>query len=149
MSAKTKLNGIEVLISKVLIDSFISHDELKINIAKKRKYDGYQRGLASRGFLDKNLLRSQINLIPVVLLIANLFQTNNYLKSCTNQLLEKLKNEKYNHIFKYNIWGADLTDMQLISKFHKGICFLLRVIDIYSKYVWVIPLKDKTRYYNY
>ena len=33
--------------------------------------------------------------------------------------------------------------MQLISKFHKGIRFLLRVIDIYSKYAWVIPLKDK------
>ena len=33
--------------------------------------------------------------------------------------------------------------MQLISKFHKGIPFLLCVIDIYSKYAWVIPLKDK------
>ena len=33
--------------------------------------------------------------------------------------------------------------MQLISKFSKGFRFLLRVIDIYSKYAWVIPLKDK------
>ena len=33
--------------------------------------------------------------------------------------------------------------MQLISKFDKRICFLLRVIDIYSKYAWVIPLEDK------
>ena len=34
--------------------------------------------------------------------------------------------------------------MQLISKFNKGIpFFLLCVIDIYSKYAWVIPLKDK------
>ena len=33
--------------------------------------------------------------------------------------------------------------MQLISKFNKGIRFLLCVIDIYSKYAWVIPLKDK------
>ena len=33
--------------------------------------------------------------------------------------------------------------MQLISKFNKGICFLLCVIGIYSKYIWVIPLKDK------
>ena len=33
--------------------------------------------------------------------------------------------------------------MQLISKFNDGLRFLLRVIDIYSKYVWVIPLKDK------
>ena len=33
--------------------------------------------------------------------------------------------------------------MQLISKLNKGICFLLCAIDIFSKYAWVIPLKDK------
>ena len=33
--------------------------------------------------------------------------------------------------------------MQLISKFNKGFRFLLRVIDIFSKYAWVVPLKDK------
>ena len=39
--------------------------------------------------------------------------------------------------------GADLADMQLISKFNEGFRFLLCVIDIFSKYAWVIPLKDK------
>ena len=33
--------------------------------------------------------------------------------------------------------------MQFISKFNKGFRFLLRVIDVFSKYAWVIPLKDK------
>ena len=33
--------------------------------------------------------------------------------------------------------------MQLISKFNKGIHFLLRVIDIFSKYAWAIPMEDK------
>ena len=33
--------------------------------------------------------------------------------------------------------------MELISKFNKGFRFLLCVIDIFSKYVWVVPLKDK------
>ena len=33
--------------------------------------------------------------------------------------------------------------MQLISKFIKGISFLLCVTDILSKYAWVIPLNDK------
>ena len=33
--------------------------------------------------------------------------------------------------------------MQLISKFNKGTRFLLCVIDIFSKYVWIVPLKDK------
>ena len=45
--------------------------------------------------------------------------------------------------FKDNIWGADLADMQLISNFNKGFRFLLWVIDIFSKYAWVVPLKDK------
>ena len=33
--------------------------------------------------------------------------------------------------------------MQLISKFNKGFKFLLCVIDIFSKYAWVVPLNDK------
>ena len=33
--------------------------------------------------------------------------------------------------------------MQLVSKFNKGIRFSLSVIDTYSKYTWVVPLKDK------
>ena len=45
--------------------------------------------------------------------------------------------------FKESIWDADLVDIQLISKFNKGIRFLLCVIDIFSRYTWVIPLKDK------
>ena len=49
--------------------------------------------------------------------------------------------------FKDNIWGDDLADMQLISTFNKGIRFLLCVIDIFSKYAWIIPLKDEK--YNY
>ena len=33
--------------------------------------------------------------------------------------------------------------MQLVSKFNKGFLFLLCAIDIFSKYIWVVPLKDK------
>ena len=46
-------------------------------------------------------------------------------------------------MFKDNIWGADLADMQLLSRYNKGIRFLLGVIDIISKYAWVVPLKAK------
>ena len=67
-------------------------------------------------------------------------QTNNQLKNYTNQLLE---NWKVQSPFIDNIWGADLVNMQLISKFNIGICFLLCVIDIFSKHARVIPLKDK------
>ena len=44
-----------------------------------------------------------------------------------------------------NIWGADFADMKLISKIDKGFRFLLCVTDSFSKYVQIIPLKDKKR----
>ena len=58
-------------------------------------------------------------------------------------IIRKFKKRKVYSGFKDNIWGADLADMQLISKFNKGFRFLLCVIDIFSKYAWVFPLKDK------
>ena len=61
-------------------------------------------------------------------------QTSNYQKNDTNQLIENSLKENYNHILIDNIWGADLADMQLISKFNKVVHFLLCVIDVYSKY---------------
>ena len=45
--------------------------------------------------------------------------------------------------FRDNTWGVDSANMQLLSKFNKGFRFLLCVNDIFSKYAWVIPLKDK------
>ena len=58
-------------------------------------------------------------------------------------IIRKFNKRKVQSPFIDNIWGADLADMQLISKFNKGFRFLLCVIDIYSKYAWVIHLKDK------
>ena len=43
----------------------------------------------------------------------------------------------------FNIWEVDPADMKLISKSNKGIRFLLFVVDIFSKYAWDIPLKNK------
>ena len=45
--------------------------------------------------------------------------------------------------FKDNIWGADLADMQSLSKYNEGVKYLLCAIDLFSKYARVIPLKDK------
>ena len=45
--------------------------------------------------------------------------------------------------FRDNILGENFADIQLLSKFNKGFRFLLCVIDIFSNYAWVIPLKDK------
>ena len=58
-------------------------------------------------------------------------------------IIRKFKRREVYSAFKDNIWAAELADMQLISKFNKGFRFLLCVIDISSKYAWVVPLKDK------
>ena len=69
---------------------------------------------------------------------------NNKLTNDTSQLLEFHKRGLYSS-FRDNVWGADLTDMQLISKYNKVVKFLLRIIDLYSKYAWVFLLKNKKR----
>ena len=60
-----------------------------------------------------------------------------------NFTISQFEKRKVLSYFIDNIWGAYLVDMQLIIKFNKGFRFLLSVIDIYSKYAWVIPLKNK------
>ena len=61
----------------------------------------------------------------------------------TQMNYQKIEEKKSIITFIDNVWGTDLADIQLISKFNKGICFLLCVIDIYSKHAWVFPLKDE------
>ena len=58
-------------------------------------------------------------------------------------IIKKFGKRKVYAGFKDNIWGVDLADMQLLSRYNKGIRFLLCVIDIFSKYACVAPLKDK------
>ena len=58
-------------------------------------------------------------------------------------IIKKFNKRKVYSQFKDNIWGVDLTDMQSLRRKNKGIKYLLRAIDLYSKYAFVIPLKDK------
>ena len=107
------------------------------NIAKNTKYDGYKRGRASMvyKFFDKRSTGSGVN-IPL--------EINEQLaKDLHKPIIRKFKKRKVYSGFRDNNWGADLADMQLISKFNKGFRILLCVIDIFSKYAWVAPLKEK------
>ena len=67
----------------------------------------------------------------------------NWKISFINQLLENLKKRKVYSSFGDNIWGVVLADMQSLSKYNKGNKYLLCAIDFFSKYAWVIPIKDK------
>ena len=49
------------------------------------------------------------------------------------------------HRLETIFWGVDLADMQPLSKYNKGIKYLLCAIDVFNKYAWVVTLKDKKR----
>ena len=58
-------------------------------------------------------------------------------------IIRKFLKKKVFSSFRDNTWGVDLADMQSLSKYNKGNKYLLYAIDLFSKYVWVIPIKDK------
>ena len=58
-------------------------------------------------------------------------------------IIWKFMKRKVYSSFRDNIWGVDLADMQSLSKYNKGKKYLLWAIDLFSKYAWVISLKDK------
>ena len=58
------------------------------------------------------------------------------------QIIRKFKRRKVYSSFRDNSWGVDLADMQSLSKYNKGIKYLLCAIDLYA---WVVPLKDKKK----
>ena len=58
-------------------------------------------------------------------------------------IIRKFKKRKVYSLFRDNIWGVDLADLQSLSKYNKGIKYLLCAIDLLSKYAWVIPIEDK------
>ena len=122
--------------SKDLTKRTIADKNRAFDITKDPKYDGYQRGLASMvyQYFDSKVSGSGAKLIPKNKQLADEFH---------KQIIRKFEKRKVYSTFKDNIWGADLADMQLLSKYNKGITFLLCVIDIFSKYAWVVPLKDK------
>ena len=112
------------------------------DIASNPEYDGYQRGLASMvyKFFDKKSTGSGIATAgPSALARSSSILADELHKP----IIKKFDKRKVYSQFKDNIWGVDLADMQSLSRKNKGIKYLLCPIDLYSKYAFVIPLKDK------
>ena len=115
------------------------------NIAKDPKYDGCQEGLASMvyKFFDKKTAGSSVTILANKSTIKSIPQNEQLAEELHKPVIKKFEKRRVYSTFKDNIWAADLADMQLISKCNKGFRFLLGDIDIFSKYIWVVPLKDK------
>ena len=120
------------------------------DIASNPKYDGYQRGLASMvyKFFDKKSTAEPSSLERMGSGFKKLKNTTKSNSSILadelhKPIIKKFDKRKVYSQFKDNIWGVDLADMQSLSRKNKGIKYLLCAIDLYSKYAFVIPLKDK------
>ena len=105
-------------------------------IAVNPRVDGFQRALGSmvwkffNGRSKKLLKGSGIN-------------NKELANELHKPIIKKLKRRKVYSSFKGNIWVVDLVDMTLISKFNKGIKYLLCVVDLSNRYGWAVGLKDK------
>ena len=103
-----------------------------MNIAENPKYYGYQGCFVSiiYNFFDKKPSGRSVKIETI---------TNQEIAAESHKpIIRKLEKRKVYSSFKDNIGAVDLVDMQLISKFNKGLRFLLCIVDIYSTYVWVV-----------
>ena len=103
-----------------------------LKIATDPKVNGYQRGLAAMvyKFFNERTKGSGI-------------ENKQLAEELHKPIIRNFKRRKVYYTFKDNIWGVYLADMSLISKFNKGIKYLLCIIDLFSRYTWVAPLKNK------
>ena len=124
-------HDVDYTLAKSLKDKHITDDKM-IKSINELPYNQQQYGT----FLVKNIIRSKRKL--------GLGVHNKIL----SEELHKSKRKNYprrkiivNHIDE--IFAADLIEMQKFVKLNKGYRYLLTCIDIFSKFAWVIPLKDK------
>ena len=126
-------HDVDYTLAKNLKDKHIA-DQKMINAINKLPYRERQWGT----FLVKNIILGKKKLGLGV-------DNSNKILS---EELHKPKRKNFprrkiivNHIDE--IFAADLVEMQKFAKLNKGYRYLLTCIDIFSKYSWVIPLKDK------
>ena len=121
------------LIKRTQSDKVFLKEAFKI--ANNPNYDDYQRGLASMVYkiFNKKSKGSGIVNEPNYQLAKELHKP----------IIRKFKKRKLYSSFRNNIWGVDLADVQSLSKYNKGIKYLLCATDLFSKYAWVISIKKK------
>ena len=155
-SIKLVFNTILLMQIKNLINRTKSDKVLRdkgYNIASNPEHDGYQRGLASmvyRFFDKKSMGSGTAKPSSLERIMKNTAKSSSLERSSSiladelhKPVIKKCNKRKVYSQFKDNIWGVDLAKMQSLSRKNKGIKYLLCAIDLYSKYAFVIPIKDK------
>ena len=107
--------------------------------------DGYQRGLPSivnkfcdrksTWFADKSAFSGAGKI--------KIMSTKKPAEELYKPIFRKFHKRKSHSSFIGNICSVDLANMELLTKFNKGTCSLLCLIDIYGKYAWVNSVKNK------
>ena len=123
------------LAKRIQSETFLRDKAFKIT--SDPKYDVYHRDLSSMvyKFFDKKSSGSGVATEPNYQLAYELHK----------QISRKFKRRKIYSSFRDNVWCVDLADMQSLNNYNKGIKYSLCAIDLFSKYAWVVPLKDKRR----
>ena len=102
-------------------------------LAKSRKYDAYQRTLASMVytfFWQENRIESKCKWTTIA-------------EELHKPVIKKFKKRKVYARFKDNIWAADLAEMGPLSSKNKDVQYFLCDIDLFTKYAWVKHLKEE------
>ena len=123
--------------SKDLIKRTQSDKVLKdkaFKILNNPNYDGYQRGLASMVYKSFDKKSKGSGFIEPNYQLAN---------ELHKPIMRKFQKRKVYSSFRDNIWGVDLADMQILSAYNQVNKYSLCAIDLFSKYAWVVPIKDK------
>ena len=79
-------------------------------------------------------------------MVNNLMEKQQQLlaKEVFSPQISNLRGERIIPLYKDETWSADLIDKSSLSKYNNNYKFILTVIDIFKKYAWAIPLKNKS-----
>ena len=84
-----------------------------------------------------------VDMVDIKELLAIIVYTFFDDKIVIKPVIKIFKRRKVYARFKGNIWAKNLAEMGSLSSKNKNVKYLLCVIDAFTKYAWVKPLKDK------
>ena len=107
----------------------ISKQLLSMNIINHEQLDNFVFNYSKRIMMEKQQQQQQQQLLA---------------KEVFSPQITKFRRERIIPLYKDETWSADLIDKSSLSKYNNKYKFILTVIDIFTKYAWATPLKNKS-----